>query len=525
FPATMEVDYVRVYQLDGKDGNGASPQQPPAENHEGSVAITGEAKVGATLAATVSDADGVPTSGVKYQWYADGKEIDGATAQTFTLTAAQKGAKITVQASYDDNAKHHENPTSSETPAVSENTPPATSDITANLSGAHDVTEGSAAQYHVGLDLSPIGKATGAAQLLQQLKDLAAHQQILFGQQHATDESARGDSASDGYGRKSDVAAMTGKYPAVFGFDSDENPTDPAQTPEENGKALARAFIEADSLGATVTLSSHLKNPVSGGTAFDTTKVDVQRLISGDLQGKLHDWLDTVATAANNAVRADGSKIPVIFRPLHENTGDWFWWGKGHMSADDYKTLWQHIHQYLDSKGADNLLYAYSPNGSLGGDSAKYLEAYPGDKYVDVFGYDAYQSEPQARQSDAEWRTQTVRDLEMVTKLAGEHGKVAAFTEFGLNNERVIQQSGNENPEFFSELLDAMKAGNGAMNLAYMMTWANWGVDEDGKFQSYTPWPGHEMEADFKKFLGDLTLAKMPEKDVTVDVTIAHGTT
>ncbi len=159
-------------------------------------------------------------------------------------------------------------------------------------------------------------------------------------------------------------------------------------------EALAKAFIEADSLGATVTLSSHLKNPVTGGSAFDTSKVDVQRLISGDLQSKLHDWLDTVATAANNAVRADGSKIPVIFRPLHENTGDWFWWGKGHMSADDYKTLWQHIHQYLDSKGAHNLLYAYSPNGSLDGDKSKYLEAYPGDKYVDVFGYDAYQSEP-----------------------------------------------------------------------------------------------------------------------------------
>ena len=360
---------------------------------------------------------------------------------------------------------------------------------------------------------------------MQQLKDLAAHKQTLFGQQHAIDESARGDSANDGYGRKSDVAAMSGKYPAVFGFDSDEEPVEHGKTPEENGKALAKAFIEADSLGATVTLSSHLKNPVTGGSAFDTSKVEAQRLISGDLQSKLHDWLDTVATAANNAVRADGSKVPVIFRPLHENTGDWFWWGKGHMSADDYKALWQHIHKYLEDKGVDNLLYAYSPNGSLGGDKAKYLEAYPGDNYVDIFGYDAYQSEPQARQSDAAWRSQTVRDLEMVTKLAGEHGKVAAFTEFGLNNDRVIQPSGNENTQFFSELLGAIKGSDAASQLAYMMTWANWGVDENGKFQSYTPWPGHEMEGDFKKFLDGLTLAKMPEKDVTVDIALQHGTT
>ena len=517
---------VRANYTDNS-GRGESVLSPVAagDNHPGSVALDGEAKVGATLTANVSDADGVPNR-VQYTWLRDGTLISGAEGKTYTLQAADIGHKITVQAYYKDHAGHEENHViSAPTAPVTDGTTPPVANLTANLTGASAVSEGSTAHYRVELDLSPVGKTTGAAALLQQLKDLAAHKQTLFGQQHAIDESARGDSANDGYGRKSDVAAMSGKYPAVFGFDSDEEPAEHGKTPEENGKALAKAFIEADSLGATVTLSSHLKNPVSGGTAFDTTKVDVQRLISGDLQSKLHDWLDTVATAANNAVRADGSKVPVIFRPLHENTGDWFWWGKGHMSADDYKALWQHIHKYLEDKGVDNLLYAYSPNGSLGGDKAKYLEAYPGDNYVDIFGYDAYQSEPQARQSDAAWRSQTVRDLEMVTKLAGEHGKVAAFTEFGLNNDRVIQPSGNENPEFFSQLLDAMKAGNGAMNLAYMMTWANWGVDEDGKFQSYTPWPGHEMETDFKKFLGDLTLAKMPEKDVTVDVTIAHGTT
>ena len=517
---------VRANYTDNS-GRGESVLSPVAagDNHPGSVALDGEAKVGATLTANVSDADGVPDR-VQYTWLRDGTLISGAEGKTYTLQAADIGHKISVQAYYKDHAGHEENHViSAPTAPVTDGTTPPVANLTANLTGASAVSEGSTAHYRVELDLSPVGKTTGAAALLQQLKDLAAHKQTLFGQQHAIDESARGDSANDGYGRKSDVAAMTGKYPAVFGFDSDENPTDPAQTPEENGKALARAFIEADSLGATVTLSSHLKNPVTGGSAFDTSKVEAQRLISGDLQSKLHDWLDTVATAANNAVRADGSKIPVIFRPLHENTGDWFWWGKGHMSADDYKTLWQHIHQYLDSKGADNLLYAYSPNGSLGGDSAKYLEAYPGDNYVDIFGYDAYQSEPQARQSDAAWRSQTVRDLEMVTKLAGEHGKVAAFTEFGLNNDRVIQPSGNENTQFFSELLGAIKGSDAASQLAYMMTWANWGVDENGKFQSYTPWPGHEMEGDFKKFLDGLTLAKMPEKDVTVDIALQHGTT
>ena len=88
------------------------------------MSISGEAKVGGELKATVTDDDGVPTTGVKYQWFADGKAIDGATDSTFTLTAAQKGAKITVQATYDDNAKNHETPISAQTDSVSDNTPP-----------------------------------------------------------------------------------------------------------------------------------------------------------------------------------------------------------------------------------------------------------------------------------------------------------------------------------------------------------------------------------------------------------------
>ena len=98
----------------------------PAPNQPGSISITGEAKVGSTLTATVKDADNFDVSAVKYQWFADGNPIGGATAQTFTLTAAQKGAKITVQATYDDNSAHHETPTSAATAPTADDarTPP-----------------------------------------------------------------------------------------------------------------------------------------------------------------------------------------------------------------------------------------------------------------------------------------------------------------------------------------------------------------------------------------------------------------
>ena len=410
---------------------------------------------------------------------------------------------------------------SASAPYVPTTTSPVSNTTKVHLSGAKQVHEGDAARYHVELDLSPIGKANSSAALLKALSDLQG-KGILFGQQHAIDE---GISSADSHGHRSDVHAMTGKYPAVFGFDTDEPPVETDGSPDTTGKAFAKAFIEADSLGSVVTLSSHLHNPVSDGEAFDIdSSVAVDRLLpGGDLNHKITDWLDTVATAANNSIRGDGSKIPIIFRPLHENTGDWFWWGKSHMSADDFKALWQYVHDYLtETKGVDNLLFAYSPNYPLDGSKENYLATYPGDKYVDIMGYDAYQSDND--QPDADWMQDTVRDLVMVNQLAAEHGKVSALTEFGLNNDRVIQRSGNQNIHFFSQFLDAIQANPEAAKFAYMMTWANWGDNtDDGKFQSYTPWPGHEMEADFKNFANRLTLANPANEDVTVTVTIEHG--
>ena len=129
------------------EDSGTTPP-PGAPNQPGSVAISGEAKVGGELTATVSDGDGVPNS-VQYQWLRDGQPIDGATAQTYRLTAADVGHKITVQASYDDNAAHHESPTSAASDIGAQNN---ADQPTVSISGSDSVNEGGAATYTVSLD-------------------------------------------------------------------------------------------------------------------------------------------------------------------------------------------------------------------------------------------------------------------------------------------------------------------------------------------------------------------------------------
>ena len=145
FPATMEVDYVRVYQQDG------TPPTPPQTNHAptGSVTISGKAQVGETLSAanTLADEDGLGS--ITYHWLADGKEI--GTGETYTLTEAEKGKTLSVKASYTDGKGTPEELESDATAAITEAPAPQTPP-TVTISGAENINEGEAALYTVTLD-------------------------------------------------------------------------------------------------------------------------------------------------------------------------------------------------------------------------------------------------------------------------------------------------------------------------------------------------------------------------------------
>ena len=125
------------------------PPTPQPTNHPGTVTITGDTKVGGTLTATVNDDDGFAQDKVSYQWLRDGKPIDGATASSYTLAADDAGHKISVQATYDDNAAHHESPTSAASDIGAQNN---ADQPTVSISGSDSVNEGGAATYTVTLD-------------------------------------------------------------------------------------------------------------------------------------------------------------------------------------------------------------------------------------------------------------------------------------------------------------------------------------------------------------------------------------
>ena len=116
----------------------ARPNSPAT----GAPTISGTAQVGERLTADTSgieDDDGLDDAAFAHQWLADGAEINGATAATYTLVAADAGKAIKVQVSFTDDAGNDEEITSAATAAVAEaepaGPPPAPRNLTAVVNG------------------------------------------------------------------------------------------------------------------------------------------------------------------------------------------------------------------------------------------------------------------------------------------------------------------------------------------------------------------------------------------------------
>jgi len=91
--------------------------------------------------------------------------------------------------------------------------------------------------------------------------------------------------------------------------------------------------------------------------------------------------LDTVA---GQLKLLQAARVPVLWRPLHEANGRWFWWGAA--GPDACKKLWRLMYErFTVHHQLDNLLWVFSPGAGI-----DLAEWYPGDAYVDVIGQDHY---------------------------------------------------------------------------------------------------------------------------------------
>jgi mannan endo-1,4-beta-mannosidase len=173
---------------------------------------------------------------------------------------------------------------------------------------------------------------------------------ILFGHQAAT-EYGRGWFGDED---RSDVKDATGSHPAVVGHDFQSFTyvgQEEALIKSEQNR-LAKLISEQYNRGGVITIAWHFPNPVKGmGNSFywDAESVStVSEIIPG---GACHETykeiLGRVGDFAHLVKGAMGEAVPMIFRSYHEFDGDWFWWGKGHASREDFIDLWRFTVSYL----------------------------------------------------------------------------------------------------------------------------------------------------------------------------------
>jgi mannan endo-1,4-beta-mannosidase len=285
---------------------------------------------------------------------------------------------------------------------------------------------------------------------------------------------------------RSDVKDVCGDYPAVYGWEIGHLELGDRYSLDSVHFDKIQNWIKlVNERGGINTVSWHLRNPLTGGSSWDASsrKVVNSILPGGEKNGLFKEYLDKLADFMLALKTEDGSYIPILFRPFHEHTGSWFWWGKDLCSVDDYKALWRFTVDYLQNeKGIHHLLYIYSSDGIETPD--EYLERYPGDDIIDVLGFDLYD-----RGEDYTKRLE--RCAEIVSILASDKGKVATVSETGSHDTIRTYWWTNS-------LMETLRP----FDLSYVLVWRNpWKpIKSHGNF---APYPGSPDSKDFMQFYHD----------------------
>ena len=288
---------------------------------------------------------------------------------------------------------------------------------------------------------------------------------------------------------ESDTKAVCGDYPGVFSVDM--GPIMDNRHDNAENAIRRRVIIEAYDRGEVITMCCHLNNPHTGGDSWDNSSNEVVKSILTEghaTRTKYLQWLDRCADFANNLKGSDGKLIPIIFRPYHEHTQTWSWWGSKCTTEQEFIKFWQFTVTYLrDVKGVRNFIYAISPqmdenyeDKGKGKTRERLTFRWPGDDYVDFLGMDCYHYS---------WKQAFKTNIEEISKLSLEKNKPCGVTETG--------PEGFDWTDYWTNHILAC-----AMNqrISFIVMWRNKyvGTNEDDR-HFYSVYPGHPSEDDFRE--------------------------
>ena len=177
----------------------------------------------------------------------------------------------------------------------------------------------------------------------------------------------------------------TGKKPALLGLDFMDHvgslPPDYVNNPD-----LVQDALTWKNNNGIVAICWHWRDPSHNTYEFYTerTSFDPRKIFepqSPEYAAMMRD-MDIIAGYLKT-LQENG--VPVLWRPLHEASGGWFWWGS--QGAEANKKIWQIMFdKFVNEHGLKNLIWVWTSEAN-----SNALNWYPGDEYVDMIGLDVYE--------------------------------------------------------------------------------------------------------------------------------------
>lgn len=288
----------------------------------------------------------------------------------------------------------------------------------------------------------------------------------------------------------------------------------------ESREQVRRHMRSIFSRGGIVTIHHHMDNPIDGSNYLGGPK-ELWQIASphacknnpilrnlarcGAAHSRYRAKMDLM-TSFLKSVIVKSKTVPVIYRPFHENNGNWFWWSPSGSNRRAYseslKAVWEWTVNYVhNTHNHHSVLWAYSPVGGLKGGltTSNFWDMAPKLSHLDVIGYDRYGDFAGAAADG-------IREIQVIVKLAEKHGKIPAITEIGHNTQ------GDRNmwpPQIWTKhMLGRIKEDPVATRVAWMLLWYNHPRENSCGGTYYGPHPFHGNAKDFRKVCarGDIIL-------------------
>ncbi len=188
------------------------------------------------------------------------------------------------------------------------------------------------------------------------------------------------------------VFQHTGKWPAINYFDFIHLPFSPANWIDYTNVTEVVNWYKN---GGVVGCMWHWNMPTNDGTDWTCTPgtgdkqtgFDVRKIFEPE-SDEYKRMIKDIDKVASTLKKLRQRKIPVLWRPLHEAGGMWFWWG---MDAEACNELWRVMYdRFTNYHGLNNLIWVWTSAAAWNKPYSDGYKWYPGDEYVDTVGLDVY---------------------------------------------------------------------------------------------------------------------------------------